>query len=393
MLKDQPSENRLLVTVLILMSLLGIFPLDVILPSFPALSSQFSVPTPDIAWSISLFAVGAALSQCWIGPLSDRLGRKRLLLVGLITAASGAVGCIYAWDFSSFMVFRLVQAAGCGCFVLSHALVQDLYSDHRRNSMRILLTTASGLFISLSPLAGSFLQQWLGWQGSFQAFVVLAALAVLLCSLSLTDASRPVAPRSGYRTLFKDRRFISYSLLSAMAFACHFSFIVTSPLLFMDLLGMTDYAFSLIFIAYGAAYIIGGVVASALNKRIEVSAQIRLGLLLIGVAGLSLFLWLYVLNLTVTGIMLSMVVCSAGTTIVRPAATTWALSLHPEIAETAAALNNTLVFTLGGLCSAGVALAEGDLLQALAMVFVLAALIGSLLLGRLRSLQSKLLPD
>lgn len=193
MLKDQPSENRLLVTVLILMSLLGIFPLDVILPSFPALSSQFSVPTPDIAWSISLFAVGAALSQCWIGPLSDRLGRKRLLLVGLITAASGAVGCIYAWDFSSFMVFRLVQAAGCGCFVLSHALVQDLYSDHRRNSMRILLTTASGLFISLSPLAGSFLQQWLGWQGSFQAFVVLAALAVLLCSLSLTDASRPVA--------------------------------------------------------------------------------------------------------------------------------------------------------------------------------------------------------
>ncbi|WP_306109979.1 MFS transporter [Pseudomonas sp. MN1F] len=155
--------------MLLLITLLGVFPLDVILPSVPLLARDFAVDAQYIAYSISLFAVGVAISQTIIGPLSDRMGRKRLLIAGLVVSVAGAVGCIVATSYEGFIAFRLLQALGCGCFVLSQALVQDKFSGQQRNAMRILMTSGSGLFISLSPLAGSVLQQYFGWAGSFRS--------------------------------------------------------------------------------------------------------------------------------------------------------------------------------------------------------------------------------
>ncbi|MDR6711016.1 DHA1 family bicyclomycin/chloramphenicol resistance-like MFS transporter [Pseudomonas hunanensis] len=367
------SFQRLIITLLLLMGLLGVFPLDVILPSFPALSAEFAVQSADIAWSVSLFAVGVAVSQCLIGPVSDRVGRKRLLLLGLITAAAGAVGCALAETYASFIYFRLLQAAGCGCFVLSQALVQDLFRNQQRTAVRILLTTASGLFISLSPLAGSVLQALLGWQGSFQLFIGLAAGVFLLSVMLLNEAplpQRPSNPLRSYWALLNDSAFMTYSLLSALAFACHFSFIVISPLLFMDRLGLSTYAFSMVFIGYGMAYLLGGVLASALNGKLASHAQISLGLMLIGCAGLVMLGWVHFSGLTVAGVMLPMVICTAGTTITRAVATTCAMDLHSQRAGAAAALNNTLLFALGGLLSGLLAVVEASLPSSLAVGFI-----------------------
>ena len=109
------------------MVLLGVFPLDVLLPSFPALSEHFRTTPAEIAFSISLFAIGISLSQLLIGPLSDAIGRKRLLLAGMAVSIVGATGCILSTEYTWFLVFRLLQAIGCGCFVLSQALIQDFF--------------------------------------------------------------------------------------------------------------------------------------------------------------------------------------------------------------------------------------------------------------------------
>jgi DHA1 family bicyclomycin/chloramphenicol resistance-like MFS transporter len=143
------SPALLLLTAIVL---LGCFPLDVILPSFPALSDYFSTPGANIALSISLFAIGVAFAQLLLGPLSDVLGRKKLLLAGLGVSIIGAAGCILSTQYPWFIFFRLLQALGCGCFVLAHALIQDIFSEHERGRVRIFLTTASGIFISTSPL-------------------------------------------------------------------------------------------------------------------------------------------------------------------------------------------------------------------------------------------------
>ena len=168
------KRQRSVIVLLMTMVLLGVFPLDVLLPSFPALAEHFQNKPSDIAFSISLFAIGISLSQLLIGPLSDIVGRKGLLISGMVVSIAGATGCVFSTEYMWFLIFRMVQAIGCGCFVLSQALVQDMFEGKERDQLRILMITASGIFISISPLLGSVLQQLFDWPGSFFLFIVLA---------------------------------------------------------------------------------------------------------------------------------------------------------------------------------------------------------------------------
>ena len=104
------KEKSSFILLLMAMTLLAVFPLDVVLPSFPALSDHFRTTPSDIALSVSIFAIGLACSLLLIGPLSDMFGRKKLLLGGMALAAVGATGCLFATDFTWFLGFRVVQA-------------------------------------------------------------------------------------------------------------------------------------------------------------------------------------------------------------------------------------------------------------------------------------------
>ncbi|GLO44320.1 Bcr/CflA family drug resistance efflux transporter [Pseudomonas putida] len=369
---------------MILLCLLGVFPLDVILPSFPALADEFHVESQQIAYSVSFFAFGVALAQIVIGPLSDGMGRKRLLLAGLGVSIAGAVGCVLSTRYETFMAFRLLQALGCGSFVLGQALVQDLYSGRQRNAMRILLTSASGLFISLSPVAGAFLQQSFGWKGSFTVFAFIAVIVSCLSYALLQDTPASRGRSSGMRSywvMLRDTTYLAHSLLSSLAFACHFSFIVVAPLALMDRLGLTPYQFSVVFIAYGLAYIAGGAAATYLNNRVSPQVQIKTGFLLIAAGGITLLIWEQLAGLTVAGLLLSMIICTTGTTLVCPAATTQALARYPHQAGAAASLNTTLLFVGGGLAGSLVAGVESELPMSLGLLFLGVSLCGWLLLA------------
>jgi len=381
-------RRHLCSTLLILLCLLGVFPLDVILPSFPALSHEFRVDSKHIAYSVSLFAIGVAMAQIVIGPLSDSIGRKRLLLAGLGVAIAGALGCVFSTHYEAFMAFRLIQALGCGSLVLGQALVQDLYRGKQRNAMRILLTSASGLFISLSPLAGALLQQAFGWEASFTVFAIIAAIVALLSYALLHDTVEqpPRAPGiSSYQVMLRDTTFLAYSMQSSLAFACHFSFIVIAPLLLMGRLELTTYQFSMVFIGYGLAYIVGGVAATYLNHHVSPQAQIKAGFQLISAAGIILLIWERLAGLSVVGVLLPMIVCTTGTTLVRPAATTQALARYSRQAGAAASLNTTLLFAGAGLTGSVVASIESTLPVGLGLLFVVASLGGGWLLACTRN--------
>lgn len=368
-------QRRGAISLLLAMVLLGVFPLDVLLPSFPALAEHFQRSPADIAVSISLFAVGIAFAQLLIGPLSDVIGRKRLLLAGMLVSMAGALGCVMSSDYSVFLVFRVIQAMGCGCFVLSQALVQDLFEGEERDRLRILMVTATGIFISVSPLAGTFLQATLGWRGSFWAFTALAA-GVLFKAGALLESS-PASRNAGktivqsYRRVLGDFEFVGYSLMSAFAFACHFSFIVISPLIFMDRLQLSAYEFSLILLVYGVAYIVGGVVATVLSRRISPGHQIIVGLGLILFSGWVMVYLSSSFALTPPTVLIPMLICTAGTTIARPAATSRAMSRFPDSAGTSASAGSIMIFICGGLISALISLSPADLQITLGGCFIL----------------------
>ena len=363
------------------MTLLAVFPLDVVLPSFPALSSHFHSTPSEIAESVSIFAIGLAVSLLLIGPLSDRFGRKKLLLAGIALSAIGATGCLFAEDFAWFLGFRVVQAVGCGTLALSQALIQDLFAGRELERIRIWMTTAGGIFISSSPLMGTWLQLYGGWQASFYVFIVLA-IVVWLWSARLLDDSRSqhrpssVGFFSGYWLLFSDIRFVGYWLISALAFACHFSFIVMSPLIFMEHLNLSAYQFAWALLLYGAAYVLGGVVASILHRTMASDRQINTGLALIAVSG-GVMLWLgWQFGLSAATVLIPMLICTAGTTICRPIANSKAMSLYPELAGTSTSAGSLLIFMCGGLISLVVNLASDNLSVALALCFLILSAIG-----------------
>lgn len=363
------------------MTLLAVFPLDVVLPSFPALSSHFHTTPSEIAESVSIFAIGLAVSLLLIGPLSDRFGRKKLLLAGIALSAIGATGCLFAEDFAWFLGFRVVQAVGCGTFALSQALIQDLFAGRELERIRIWMTTAGGIFISSSPLMGTWLQLYGGWQASFYVFIVLA-IVVWLWSARLLDDSRSqhrpssVGFFSGYWLLFSDIRFVGYWLISALAFACHFSFIVMSPLIFMEHLNLSAYQFAWALLLYGAAYVLGGVVASILHRTMANDRQINTGLALIAVSG-GVMLWLgWQFGLSAATVLIPMLICTAGTTICRPIANSKAMSLYPQLAGTSTSAGSLLIFMCGGLISLVVNLASDNLSVALALCFLILSAIG-----------------
>lgn len=375
-----PARKTAAIFLLMTMTVLGVFPLDVILPSFPSMAAHFDTSVADIALSVSLFSIGLSLSLLLIGPLSDNLGRKRLLMIGMSIAVAGSAGCAMANDFGWFLFFRVVQAVGCGSFVLSQALVQDLFVGKEQERLRIAMVTAGGICISVSPLFGSWLQTWLDWRGSFQVFVIIGLVLVLKAWLLLDGPPSVPAARvpilKAYQQVYSDRRFVGYWLISALAFACHFAFIVVSPIILMEQLALTPYQFSLALLLYGAAYVLGGMGAGWMNRRMEGTTQIVTGQRLIAFAGVLMLVLDHVWGLSVVTVMLPMILCTAGTTITRPIATSRAMGLFPQNAGTSASAGNVIIFISGGLISGLVSQTGEQVMTVLPITFLLLSGIG-----------------
>ncbi|WP_409274620.1 MFS transporter [Pseudomonas sp. KCJK9111] len=187
-----------------------------------------------------------------------------------------------------------------------------------------------------------------------------------------------------YANLMLDKLFIRYAILAALGFACHFSFIVASPLLFIKILHFTPYQFSVVFIFYGMAYILGGVAATLINRRVRSLAQLFIGIGLIAIAGVFIFVWHWIKQPSTPSLLLPMVLSTAGTCLCRCAATTCALECRPNEAGASSALLSALVFAVGAIASGFVSLLHGNLPVALGAVFLIVALTALWLIGTIR---------
>lgn len=384
-LKRQRASRFILITNI---SLISFFPLNILLPSFPALAEDFNTSTAEIALSTSLFTLVFAISQLITGPLSDKWGRKEVLLGCIVVSTLGSIGCVLASDYPGFLLFRAIQAIGCGFFVLGHALVEDLFEEQDRARVRIYYMTLSGSFVALSPLLGSWLQTTFDWQGSFYGFALMALgmfihAQVILPSKAVSHQRTSVSVLRTLKSIAGNQDFIRYWWIAALVFACYFALISVTPLIFMDEFKLSEYQYALVLMVYGLAYFLGGVLASAVQKHISLTLQINIGLGLLGVAGVLLALIVNYEAMTTITLLIPMLISALAVTLVRPAAISAAMLLFSSSAGTAASAGNSIMFITAAVSSAALAQTGDNLLMTIAVSFIAFSLWGLLTNARI----------
>ncbi|MEV7041097.1 multidrug effflux MFS transporter [Amycolatopsis sp. NPDC051061] len=353
------SRRAQLKFVLVLggLSAFGPLSIDMYLPALPRMAEDLHAADTTVQLTLSAFIVGLALGQLVLGPLSDALGRRRPLLVGLVLYVVGSVLCAVSPDAWLLVAARGVQSLGAAAgIVIARATVRDLFSGTAMTKFFSTLMLVSGLAPILAPLIGGQLLNWTSWRG---VFVVLTAFGALLLAVVVFFFPEPSSSRSParlgqvmrtYGRLALDRSFAGYALASGLLFASMFAYISGSSFALQGVYGLSPQAYSVVFGVNGVGIVLAGQLNGRLVGRVSERALLRSGLLLgvFGGAFVLLSAWAR-LPLPVLLVALFLLVSSIG--LVMPNASSLALASHARSAGAASALLGVLQFVVGAVAT------------------------------------------
>jgi len=342
----------------------GPLSMDMYLPGLPQLSDDLGASTSAAQLTLTACLAGLALGQLLAGPLSDRLGRRRPVLVGSTLFTAASLACAFAPGVEGLITLRFVQGlGGAAGIVVGRAVVRDLYEGDAAARLFSSLMLVGGIAPIAAPVIGGALLAVTDWRGVFTVLSVIAAVLLLAAARSLPESlAQPTGRRGGTARVLRDRRFVGYALCTGLMMGAMFAYIAGSPFVLQDIYGLSPQAYSLVFAMNG----LGIVVASSFSRRLIGRAtplQLLNAGVALGAAGALLLLAAVLIEapIGVVLVALTLVVSSIG--LVNPNATALALADHPADAAAASALLGTAQFLLGaaaaplvGLAGSGTAL-------------------------------------
>ncbi len=366
--------------VLILGGLGALGPLanDMYVPSLPALGHDLAAAASQTQMTLSAFILGLALGQVVAGPISDALGRRRPLLIGVAAFALTSLLCVVAPSIYLLIALRFIQGiAGAAGVALALAIVSDLYQGLTRARFFSLLMQMNGLAPMIAPVIGGQLLRFTSWHGVFAA-IALSGMVMFAGSLFGLGETLPVSQRqhgglsaslNDFRDLLMDRRFVGYALSCGFAFTACIIYISISPFVLQVIYGVSPQTLGWIF----GANALGIVIMAQVNSRLlgRVSSQTLLtfgyGMLLLG--GVTL-LGVVLAGIGLVGLLLSFFLLAASLGLIMPNATTLALATT-RAAGSASGLLGVLQFAIGAVVAPLVGL--GGTANALPMAGSIAA--------------------
>ncbi len=278
------SEWRLIL-VLVVATAIGPFSMQVFLPALPAIQSSFNVMAATAQLAFSLSALAMAVATLFYGPVSDRVGRKKALVAGLVVFLAGSLVCAFATSITWLVVGRIVQAAGgVAGMVLSRAIVRDVYDRERSAAAIAYITMAMVVAPMLAPAIGGVLTDFMGWS---TVFLLGGGLGVLVLAAvhrglpeTLVPTDRPTtaaAMLADFRSLLAERRFLGYALQGGFSMAVFFSFLAAAPYVMITVLERPPSEYGLMFIIVSAAFMAGNFTAARLTRRLGIERMILAG--------------------------------------------------------------------------------------------------------------------
>ncbi|MEN4978296.1 multidrug effflux MFS transporter [Erwinia billingiae] len=340
-----------------LLAALGPLCIDLYLPALPSLAKDLQTPTATAQLSLTAGLIGLGLGQLIFGPMSDKFGRIKPLLISLALLLIASVGCALAQNINQLLLARLCEGLfGAGGAVLSRAIARDMYSGHELTRFFALLMLVNGLAPIAAPVMGGALMAVLDWRGLFMVIAAIAALLFVLAKVKLTETLIPERRSQGsifsawaaLGSVIKHRPFMGFCLTQGFMMSGMFAYIGASPFVLQQLYGLSPQAFSFCFAANGVGLILASQISARLSPLFGEYRVVKGALTLAFVSSGTLLIT------GLTGAALPMVLVAlffsvASNGAVGVAAASLAMQSQGHRAGSASAVMGVTMFTLGGI--------------------------------------------
>ncbi|HAN5521716.1 TPA: Bcr/CflA family multidrug efflux MFS transporter [Escherichia coli] len=331
------------------LSVLGFLATDMYLPAFAAIQADLQTPASAVSASLSLFLAGFAAAQLLWGPLSDRYGRKPVLLIGLTIFALGSLGMLWVENAATLLVLRFVQAVGvCAAAVIWQALVTDYYPSQKVNRIFATIMPLVGLSPALAPLLGSWLLVHFSWQAIFATlFAITVVLILPIFWLKPTTKARNNSQDGlTFTDLLRSKTYRGNVLIYAACSASFFAWLTGSPFILSEM-GYSPAVIGLSYVPQTIAFLIGGYGCRAALQKWQGKQLLPWLLVLFAVSVIATWAAGFISHVSLVEILIPFCVMTIANGAIYPIVVAQALRPFPHATGRAAALQNTLQL---GLC-------------------------------------------
>jgi DHA1 family bicyclomycin/chloramphenicol resistance-like MFS transporter len=326
---------------LVFVTFIGPLSLHLLIPAMSAVKEGFGVSTGMAQLTMSLAMLAMAFFTVAYGGLSDRFGRKRVLLGGLVLFTCGASACMVATNMPMLLAGRILQGAGAGCgVVLARAIARDVYGQDRVAQVIAYLTAAYVLGPMFAPLIGGHLTVLFGWRA---LFVLASAIGLLVIFAVVFAVPETLAPKTssprgvlaGYTSLFRRRRFVGFMLQPGMMSAAFYTQATAASFLAAEHLGADAAEIGLWFFAFPIGFMTGSFISGRIGSRCSIEFMTILGGVVGVVNGALLVVWLYCGGVSMAALYIPGILVSLAQGLSMPYAQAGAMAVDPELAGSA----------------------------------------------------------
>lgn len=340
---------------LVLLTALPLLTLNMFLPSLPAMTRALGASEARMALAVSGYMVVSAILQLGIGPLSDRIGRRPVMLASIALYALASLGATLAQDATGFIVFRLAQAVVVAGNVLSYAVIRDLYPPRQAAGRMATVAASMALAPMLGPTLGGVLDTLVGWRAVFGLYTALGALGLVAAWIDLGETRAPGARAlrlADYGALLSSPRYWAYVLCQVFAVGGFYIFVAGAPFVSHALWNLSPAWVGAGIGSITGGFMLGSTLTSRLAPRLGIQRLIVAGRL-VPVLALGGALALFLLGAASPWLMFGATVfVGFGNGLTVANANAGALSVRPDLAGTAASLGGALAVATGAALTA-----------------------------------------
>lgn len=343
---NAPVPSRSLLFLLVALTALGEVSTQLIIPGLGAIEHALVAPPGSALMALSAFVAAFGLGQLIFGPLSDRVGRRPVLLGGLALYGLATLSMLLVNDIQQFIAARVMQGLGaCAALVLARTVVRDVW---RAEAGPALALTMIGMLyaIVVAPMVGGLLINYAGWRAPILFAAVMGSVVWLLALLFFRESNHALDPRAGhwrtlggqYLNLLKDRPYRAYAVALACTYGAMFAVIAGSSAVFINLLGFSSLAYGINFGLIVSMLIVGSTYTRRNIMRLGPQRIVTRGVTLVALGGVSALVIYQVFGLSVLGLDIPIALATLGGGLVLPGAVTGAVMPNAHRAGLAAGL-------------------------------------------------------